>query len=154
MKAANKVIRDKSLSDEAKVWRLEGMGLKADLLKPGFMGNTGFALFELTNNNANIKRLKDRIAQVEREQSREAPDNYDCPPGVEVIENTDITRIQFFFDGKPDEDVRKLLKSYGFHFSKREGNAWQRLLNENARYATKSILSKLSEKDLHARVKV
>jgi hypothetical protein len=149
MVAVNKVIRDKSLSDEAKIWRLEGMGLEADLLQPGFMGNTGFAPFELSNNNANIKRLKDRIAQVEREQSREAPDKYDCPPGVEVIENTDITRIQFFFDDKPDEDVRSLLKSHGFHFSKREGNAWQRLLNENARYATKSILLKL-----HARVKV
>ena len=34
--------------------------------------------------------------------------------------------------GKPPEQVRTLLKSHGFHWSRRE-MAWQRLLNDNAR---------------------
>ena len=99
-----------------------------------------FEAYELTNNNATIKRTRERVAALEAEAARAAAggtEDYEGK-GYTLRENTDICRIQFIFDGKPDDDVRSLLKSHGFKRSPREG-AWQRLLNDNARSAAARI---------------
>ena len=99
-----------------------------------------FEAYELTNNNATIKRTRERVAALEAEAARAAAggtEDYEGK-GYTLRENTDICRIQFIFDGKPDDDVRSLLKSHGFKWSPREG-AWQRLLNDNARSAAARI---------------
>lgn len=99
-----------------------------------------FEAYELTNNNATIKRTRERVAALEAEAARAAAggtEDYEGK-GYTLRENTDICRIQFIFDGKPDDDVRSLLKSHGFKWSPREG-AWQRLLNDNARSAAACI---------------
>lgn len=99
-----------------------------------------FEAYELTNNNATIKRTRERVAALEAEAARAAAggtEDYEGK-GYTIRENTDICRIQFIFDGKPDDDVRSLLKSHGFKWSPREG-AWQRLLNDNARSAAARI---------------
>ena len=103
-------------------------------------GFDGFPSYALTNNNATIKRTRERIAALEAEAARAAAggtEDYEGK-GYTLLENTDICRIQFIFDGKPDDDVRSLLKSHGFKWSPREG-AWQRLLNDNARSAAARI---------------
>jgi len=38
-----------------------------------------------------------------------------------------------------------VLKSWGFHFSRYNNNAWQRQFNSNGIYATKKVLEKLDE---------
>ena len=99
-----------------------------------------FEAYELTNNNATIKRTRERVAALEAEAARAAAggtEDYEGK-GYTLRENTDICRIQFIFDGKPNDDVRSLLKSHGFKWSPREG-AWQRLLNDNARSAAACI---------------
>ena len=99
-----------------------------------------FEAYELTNNNATIKRTRERVAALEAEAARAAAggaEDYEGK-GYTLRENTDICRIQFIFDGKPDDDVRSLLKSNGFKWSPREG-ACQRLLNDNARSAAACI---------------
>ena len=99
-----------------------------------------FEAYELTNNNATIKRTRERVAALEAEAARAAAggtEDYEGK-GYTLRENTDICRIQFIFDGKPNDDVRSLLKSHGFKWSPREG-AWQRLLNDNARSAAARI---------------
>ena len=99
-----------------------------------------FEAYELTNNNATIKRTRERVAALEAEAARAVAggtEDYEGK-GYTLRENTDICRIQFIFDGKPDDDVRSLLKSHGFKWSPREG-AWQRLLNDNARSAAARI---------------
>ena len=99
-----------------------------------------FEAYELTNNNATIKRTRERVAALEAEAARAAAggtEDYEGK-GYTLRENTDLCRIQFIFDGKPDDDVRSLLKSHGFKWSPREG-AWQRLLNDNARSAAARI---------------
>lgn len=63
---------------------------------------------------------------------------------MEVVENGEAMRIQLIFDDKPDEDTRTLLKSYGFRWSPSFG-AWQRHLNANGVYATKTVLQKLQQ---------
>lgn len=142
MKAVNAIIR-KKLSDEEKVAelvKLEGISEKTarKLLQRGVMGNTGFASFELTNNSANIRRMKERIVQLEREQEKAGGDDQEIN-GVTVSENTSNNRLQLFFPGKPAVEVRTKLKANGFHWSPTEG-AWQRQLNEAARYAAKRVL--------------
>lgn len=157
MKAANAIIR-KKLSDEEKVAelsKLEGITEKTarKLLEPGF-GGKGFPSYMLTNNNANKRRMEERIKALEaeaakRELARGLAEETDNEPGVteyrdgiKVYENTDIDRLQILFPGKPNDGVRATLKSRGFNWSGRE-KAWQRLLNDNARMAAKSILDKL-----------
>lgn len=103
-------------------------------------GFNGFPSYALTNNNATIRRTRNRIAALEAEAARASAGNTEdrIGNGYTLRENTELCRIQFVFDGKPDEDVRSLLKSHGFRWSPREG-AWQRLLNDNARSAAASI---------------
>lgn len=95
----------------------------------------------LSNNSANIRRIKARIAQLQKEAER-AAENAGATPeqgdGYVLKENHEIGRIQFIFDGKPDDETRALLKSNGFRWAPSEG-AWQRMLNDNGRYAAKQV---------------
>lgn len=58
--------------------------------------------------------------------------------GIEIIRNAEIDRVQIFFDGKPDEGVRRALKSSGWRWSPRTG-AWQRKNTDNAYFSAKNI---------------
>lgn len=102
-----------------------------------------FPSWELSNNNANIRRLKARAQQLRQEKTREPSDDVEgC--GYILTENTEIMRLQFIFDEKPDDQTRSLLKKNGFRWSPKN-NAWQRLLNNNARYAAKAIIESLEK---------
>ncbi len=98
MKACNKIVRDK---EENKIERLtEILGSEKaaeELLKPSCFGNLGFESFNLTNNNATIKATKDRIGQLEKAATLETKEVEIA--GVKVIQNAELMRIQFFFDG-------------------------------------------------------
>jgi hypothetical protein len=121
-----------------------GIGEKAarQILKPDCMGAIGFASYQLSNNSANARRIKQRIVQVERiAAQREAnPEpKEEERNGVRIVENFEENRLQLFFPGKPDAEVRSKLKSFGFRWSPSEG-AWQRQLNNGARYAAEQIV--------------
>lgn len=95
----------------------------------------------LSNNNANIRRIRERIAQLQKEAERAAQGVGATPEqgdGYVLKENHEIGRIQFIFDGKPDADTRALLKSNGFRWAPSEG-AWQRMLNDNGRWAAQQV---------------
>lgn len=51
-----------------------------------------------------------------------------------VVENTEIMRLQIIFDGKPEPEVRSILKKNGFRWSPKN-SCWQRQLTNNARYS-------------------
>lgn len=149
MKAANRIVRSKA-DDATKIERLmKELGMNrakaAGLLTPDFMSRFGYPRYMLSNNNANIRRMKQRIAQLEKEAERAetlaAAD--DAEPevinGGTIVENADIARLQIFFDGKPEAAVRQRLKANGFKWAPSQG-AWQRLLNNNARWAAKRAL--------------
>lgn len=111
--------------------------------------NAPIAPYTLTNSNAEIKRLKNRIAELERlKAAAEKPveDKYPHVDGVEVVENSEEMRVQLLFDGKPDDETRSMLKSNGFRWSPRFG-AWQRQLTQNGIYATKRVLERLKTKE-------
>lgn len=147
MKVANIIIRKKATNEQkiAALVTLDGINEQtaSKLLEPDYMGKPGFRPYQLQNNNANIQRMKQRIEQLKTERSR-APAEDKIINGVTVSENTDMNRLQLFFDGKPPVEIRQKLKSHGFRWSPRQG-AWQRQLNDNARYAANLILEETND---------
>ena len=147
MKAANAAIRKhQKEGPEAQQAALEALGFRPDqaksLLAPDVMGNIGFASYSLTNNNANIRRLEERVKVLEKAASLE--DRTTEFAWGKVRENKEINRIQFLFDEKPDADVRDLMKKSGFRWAPSEG-AWQRQWTGSAVYAAREAIQKLEE---------
>lgn len=104
-----------------------------------------YSSYELTNNNANIKRLKDRVEGIKKLKERiEQKDEskYIKVNGLEVVEDTTDMRIRILFNNTPNVDIRNLLKRNGFKWSPKN-SAWQRQLTQNAIYATKKILNEI-----------
>lgn len=91
-----------------------------------------FPSYTLTNNNAEIKRLKNRIAEITfTHEVGYSGWEFD---GGHADANTDLNRLQLFFDEKPDDAQRVHLKANGFKWAPSQ-EAWQRQLNDNAIYA-------------------
>lgn len=91
-----------------------------------------YPAYMLSNNNAEIRRIRGRIEQVrQHEDTHFAGWEFD---GGHVEANKADNRLQVFFDGKPDEAARDELKANGFRWAPSVG-AWQRQLNKNAYYA-------------------
>lgn len=158
MRAVNAIIRKHKLTEEgegpatlARVLAEQGHPFTertaaALLVKPAY-GPRGFMAWQLSNNNAEIHRLRDRVAQVraklERmEQAEAQPAPVIEVAGVEVVENVAEDRLQLIFPGKPSDATRAVLKGRGFRWSPRNG-AWQRQLTANARYALGGVLEHL-----------
>ena len=145
MKAANKIVRNKKLSDSEKVAAIaEAVGISETaahkLLKPDFCGRVGFPQYMLTNNLANIKRMRQRVVEIEAVESASGVTDLGKGDGFEVVANGDINRVQILFDSKPDEAMRSKLKSHGWRWSPRE-SAWQRQDTRNARLSAAQILN-------------
>ena len=148
MKAINRVVRGKKLSDEDKIKKLvqelkvpEGKAYKLVTEEPRFGGKKGFPAYMLTNNNATIKRLKDKLATLLKEAENVTAD-YSFEGGY-VTDNQEDDRVQIFFDFKPDSEIRRKLKGSGWRWAPSVG-AWQRKRTENARYSAMRILDGLS----------
>lgn len=99
-----------------------------------------FPTYELTNSNANIKRVKQRIEALEAvKASKPIEEEHD---GYTYRENAEAMRVQFHFDGKPDDETRALLKRNGFRWAPSQG-VWQRQLNDNGKYAAHRVMEVL-----------
>jgi hypothetical protein len=142
MKAANKIIRNKKLSDDEKVQKLTEHNIKESharkLLLPDFAGRIGFPQYRLTNNNQNMARVKERILKLEKLGKMESKE--EVINGIRIYTNVEENRLQVFFPNKPDEITRKALKGNGFRWSPTEG-AWQRQISTSAEYLAKQIAS-------------
>ena len=106
--------------------------LKADMASSWHLGDKPFATWALSNNSAEIRRVKDRIKSLSQQKEIGFVGwEFD---GGKVEANTEANRLQIFFKDKPDEATREALKSNGFRWSPKAG-AWQRQLTSNAYYA-------------------
>lgn len=119
-----------------------GLGEHAEkLIKPDFAGRIGFPEYELTNNNANLKRIKGRIESVSKMKAGPAVEKT-YSGGVTVEESPDDARIRIKFPGKPERSKIEELKKNGFRWSP-SASAWQRQLNNAGRYAVESVLKSM-----------
>ncbi len=146
MKSVNKVVKNKKITHDEKINEIIALGIKkesaTELLKGDFMGRIGFATYALQNNKAEINRVKRRIEDLSKIKNNdnitEENDNFIFKVDYE------INRIMFVFDDKPEEKVRKVLKSNAFNWSK-YNNAWIRKISHNALYAANDIKSQLND---------
>ena len=99
----------------------------------------------MSNNSANIRRMKDRLAGIEK---RRDMDTTEITVGdVRIVDNVELNRLQMFFPGKPSDEVRHELKHSGFRWSPREG-AWQRHRSNWAIREAKDITRKIKEGEI------
>ena len=92
--------------------------------------------YTLTNNNAEIKRLEKRIAEISRNQ--EVGFSGWEFEGGHAEANTEANRLQVFFNERTDKDTHSAMRHAGFVFSHANG-AYQRQLNANAIYAANRL---------------
>jgi len=139
MKLANKLV--KKMVKVGPPWKEEeleelnkitGSKIGSKLLEPDFCGRIGFAGYMLTNNNANINRMKKRLKEFEA-KSQDETKSYMIGE-VEIVENVEENRLQVIFPGKPPQEMRTKLKSHGFRWSP-YNKAWQRHLNNAGKYS-------------------
>lgn len=110
--------------------------LKADMAQGWHLEDKPFASWALSNNSAEIRRVKARIESLTRkEQTPFVGWEFD---GGKVEINREENRLQVFFEGKPDPDTRAEMKDGGFRWAPSAG-AWQRQLTDNAFRAADSI---------------
>ena len=145
MKQANALIRKHKTPEAQKAALLE-MGMNeaeaTGLLTPSWANTQGFMPFQLSNNNANIRRIRLRIQQLERAAQRVTREE-ECATYT-YREDVEENRIMFIFDGKPEESVRTLLKTRGFRWSPTRG-AWVRMFNNEGRWAAERVREALDK---------
>ena len=137
MKAVNAYYRKHGTLDGCPHLSPENIeNLKADMASGWHYENKPFQSWELSNNNAEIRRVRQRIESLTR-ANEVAYVGWEFDGG-HVEANREQGRLQVFFDGKPEADARQQLKENGFRWAPSVG-AWQRLLNDNAYYASDRI---------------
>jgi hypothetical protein len=122
------------------------------LLSVDFAGRRGFPDYELRNNGANIRRMEDRVKELQSRAEQvkaievlpeDSPVLREQHGDVTLSRDYDANRLRLHFPGKPASDVIKALKHHGFVWSP-SNMAWQRQLNNAAEYAAGCILKRLN----------
>lgn len=137
MKAVNAYYRKNKTLDGCPELTAEQIAeLKADMKRFPHLEGKPYPTWALSNNNAEIRRVKERIEELSKRQEGSFV-GWEFNGG-EVRANTADNRLQIFFEEKPDEETRSDLKHNGFKWSPK-ANAWQRQLTANAYYAADRI---------------
>ena len=117
MRAVNKAIRLKNTKkgdEELKILGYSDEQIQ-ELRTPDFMGRVGFPAYALQNNNANIHRVEERLKSLKAVKEKGTKETeFEL---FKVVENVEAMRLQIIFDGKPEADVRAVLKKHGFKWA-------------------------------------
>lgn len=147
MKLVNTTIRKhlKKTTDE-KLTALIAAGLTEEqaqsALTPDCYGGIGFQSFKLTNNNANIRRLKDQLIKAQKLAAATTVENE--VNGVRIVDNVEVDRLQLFFPvDRVPRPVYDQLKSHGFRWTPSAG-CFQAYRGGNANYWAKQIADSFS----------
>jgi hypothetical protein len=155
MKTVNAIIRSKKnvterLISEAGLSESNAMQIQ----EKDFAGRVGFSTYKLTNNNANISRLRERVNMLsdKLESAEKGNETYtfsEIGGGGTIEINYDIDRVQLLFpNGRVDNEVYKLLRKNGYVYSP-TNKAFQRKITpqaiSNAIYLTKATRGEVAE---------
>lgn len=122
MLAVNKICRNKKLDDAAKIAQIMELGESEEqaktILHPEHSWQcVGFAACTLTNNNANIRRCKDRLATLKGVKSlKERAEK--STSGVIIDQLYGGKKARITFAEKPDHEIINALKEAGFRWCK------------------------------------
>lgn len=118
--------------------------IKKDMANSWRQNPVPFESYALTNNNANIRNTRKRLESLKAAKAQGTVEKEAEVEGVKIVENTELMRIQIVFDGKPEPDVREVLKKNGFRWAPSQ-SAWQRQLNGNGKWAAERVMEALKK---------
>jgi hypothetical protein len=121
-----------------------------EALTPDFMGRIGFASCSLKNNNAEIRRVKLRIKQLENRQkvvealvektgAAKEEQKFD---GFSLRLDHDENRVMFGFEQKPSKAVCELMKRSGFRYAPSR-SAWVRKATSNGIFTARHLVAQI-----------
>jgi hypothetical protein len=111
--------------------------MKRDMARDWRTNPKPFETFQFSNVSANIRRVKDRIKELQTaEAAADVEKKFDA---YTYREDAAENRVMFFFPGKPDDATRAQLKRNAFKWSPSRG-AWVRQLNNAGKYAAKVVM--------------
>jgi hypothetical protein len=142
MRAANATIRQHAKAGaDAQAAALVAQGFSdrqaRELIAPDFCGRVGFPDYALTNNGANVRRMRARLAQLQAAKAAPLAMVYGAD-GITLQDDPPANRVRLLFPGKPAADVRDRLKAGGFRWAPSVG-AWQAYRNPRAIALAQSI---------------
>jgi hypothetical protein len=115
----------------------EALAIK--ILQPDYAGRIGIPSYELTNNNANIRRMKERVEQLER-QNATPETELEGENGIRMEDCPPDNRVRLYFPGKPEVDIRYKLKCSGFRWAPSLG-CWQAYRHPHTITSAKAFLA-------------
>jgi hypothetical protein len=132
MKAGNVFIRRK---DKEAFIKLPGSS--AALWDGVTTPNFGYTGFNLANSSASIKRIEQRIADLQQLGEKQTTET--IIKNVRLIENVEANRVQLIFPDRVSKETYSALRKAGFIYCKSE-SAFQRKLNRQGIVAAKRFL--------------
>jgi len=127
MKRANTIIRKHRKNPEAAIpvlideLRLSEKRAK-ELIAPDGFGDVGYAHYRLSNNNADTRRMKERLVELRRKEAASSQETKSLPFASGEIEmDFRGDRIRLRYPGKPDAATTGNLKRHGFRWSPSNG---------------------------------
>lgn len=140
-RAINKCVRAKDRAGLTALGYSEALVEK--FFQPDCCGRKGIPEYRMANNSANLRRLRQRLGQMERLAQ-------DAAAGVErreqigssrMVSSAEDNRTKVFFPGKPPAEIIAQLKSWGFRWAPSQG-AWMRHRSSSAEYWALEIMKK------------
>jgi len=122
MKAVNSIVRSKPKNEltEEKITKLVRLGQSEvaarAVFEPDFAGRIGIPSYALQNNNANIRRMKERVKDITHRQKKTAAAE-NSPNGVTVERRTEHNWAIVTFAEKPERDILNTLRNAGYRWS-------------------------------------
>lgn len=131
----------------AKIARMEESHAKAKEAAKAMRARGEYVpAYILTNSNANIRRVKERLAQLVALRSQGTNEDIKGE-GFSFTEDASDNRVLLTFKERQTDAVTALVKSHGFKWSPRR-SCWCRQITPNARYAAKRLAEKLNNPSL------
>ena len=127
--------------DQAAEWLKENLPDQSEPIKKEFQkrfafyqagAEGGFPSYHFQLENANVKRLKGRRADIERtREACAAAADHLTADGVRIERDGAANRLRIYYPDKPDAETRTRLKRAGFRWAPSVG-AWQNYINRQA----------------------
>lgn len=101
-----------------------------------------YPAYALQNSNANIRRVRERIAELEKTATRQTAETKLA--GLTIRQDTEENRVMLLFDKRPSSAICAVCRKQGFKWSPTR-KAWVRHLNNAGIYAATVVSQTFSK---------